>query len=457
MSLQTKFTFFFSVLIGLLFIVSGLLIYGLVNLVLIDTVDQKLILSANQSIEKIRVDSNNLITERVLLNLFSDEPEYIQLWRASGDLLLSKPFGYLDPLDKVGIQQGKPYIGFSNVQGTNVRVISIPLQTARGPGGILQIGMDITMIDLTKRMLSIILVVLMVVSIIIASISTGIFSRQALLPLVFVTQSAREISETNDLTRRIPLPDASVDDDIVQIVISFNDTLEKLDQLLRNQKRLVADVSHELRTPLTVIKGEIGLVKKMGKIDEESIQSIETEVDRLTRLVGNLLLLTQAESGDLPMDFKLFPLDELVYEVFHHMNTLADDKLSVCLEHLDQINFLGDRDRMKQVMLNLIGNAVQYTKQGGNVCIKLTQIDEKAEFSVEDNGPGIAKEDIEHIFNRFFRGEKSRSRSSHAGFGLGLSISQYIVQQHKGEILVESEKGKGTIFRVILPINNKNG
>ncbi len=192
-------------------------------------------------------------------------------------------------------------------------------------------------------------------------------------------------------------------------------------------------------------------MRKYHQFDDDTINSIDTEVDRLTRLVGNLLLLAQAETGDLPMNFKNFQLDELVCEVYQHMQTLADDKLEVCLENVDQIMINGDRDRIKQVLLNLIGNAIQYTPPGGKVCIIMENYLDYVEVSVTDSGPGIPKEDLDHIFDRFYRGERSRSRSRHSGFGLGLSIAKYIIDQHAGDIQVESTLDHGTVFKVHLP------
>ena len=269
--------------------------------------------------------------------------------------------------------------------------------------------------------------------------------------LIGVTSTAKEITDNNDLSRRIPKQEKS-SPEIDQIVDSFNETLEQLDWLLNSQKRLLADVSHELRTPLTVIKGEVGFIRKYKQIDEDSIAAIESEVDRLTRLVGNLLMLAQAESGDLPMEFSEFQLDELVCEVFQHMRTLAADRVEICLDNLDQVAFVGDRDRIKQVLLNLVGNAIQYTRDNGKVCISLMKENENATIVVTDNGPGINKEDLVNIFDRFYRGEKSRTRSKQSGFGLGLSISKFIVDQHQGEIKVTSESGKGTVFTVYLPL-----
>lgn len=213
----------------------------------------------------------------------------------------------------------------------------------------------------------------------------------------------------------------------------------------------LADVSHELRTPLTVIKGNVGLVRKFG-VDEESLSSIEAEVDRLTRMVGDLLLLAQAEAGSVPFDKVVVELDTILFEVFQQMRVLAGERVRLQLVDIDQIQVLGDRDRLKQVLLNLMANAIQYTPAGGLVQLALARVENQARISVSDTGPGIPPEDLPHIFERFYRGEKSRTRNKSGGFGLGLSIAYWIVRSHGGSIQVESQEGKGTTFHVLMPI-----
>jgi signal transduction histidine kinase len=231
--------------------------------------------------------------------------------------------------------------------------------------------------------------------------------------------------------------------------------LERLEQLFNSQRRFLADVSHELRTPLTVIKGNVGLMRQQGIADEESMDSIEAEVDRLTRMVGDLLLLAQAESGRLPLDHSKVELDTVFLEVFQQMRLLAGERLQVKLAEIDQIMVIGDRDRLKQVLLNLVGNAIQYTPQGGQVNLALRKVADKAQIIVTDTGPGIPSQDLPHIFERFYRGEKSRKRNKTTGFGLGLSIAYWIVRGHGGTIEVNSAEGKGTTFCVWLPLNGQ--
>jgi len=451
MSLQKKLTFLFTGLIGGLLGILGLLVYGLVNTILLDQIDLRLSQSAQRIINGLSVTPNNQIISEIALDVFPIENQYVQIWKNSNELLISRPSFFNTSLDDNGLKQGKIVFRNSNIEGTRLRVLTIPIETSRGPVGILQLAIDLTIVDITLNTLSIVLIILLIIALVVAAILSWVVTRQTLNPLMVVTEFAREITETKDLTRRIPISDQQSGDEVGQLIFAFNETLGRLDQILSSQKQLVTDISHELRTPLTVIKGEVGLMKKYKQLDIESLVSIENEVDRLTRLVGNLLFLSQAESGEIPLNYKNFAIDDLVCEVFHHIQTLAADRLDVQINQMDQIEIDADRDRIKQVLLNLLGNAIQYTHEGGKILLDLIDDGDFARIIIKDNGPGISKKDLNKIFDRFYRGEKSRTRSVSSGFGLGLSISQYIVNLHNGRISVDSEIGKGTTFNVTLP------
>jgi signal transduction histidine kinase len=201
-----------------------------------------------------------------------------------------------------------------------------------------------------------------------------------------------------------------------------------------------------------VIKGNVDLMRRMKRLDEESLTSIDQEAGRLTRLVGGLILLIQAESGKLALNLKPVELDTLILEVFHEMRVLAGTNVRLKLADIDQVQVNGDRDRLKQVLVNLVANAIQYTPQGGEVFMSLAIIGEQARIIVRDTGPGIPSEDLPYIFERFYRAEKSRTRTRTSGFGLGLSIVQWIVENHGGTIKVESKEGQGTTFAIWLPL-----
>jgi len=314
-------------------------------------------------------------------------------------------------------------------------------------------SMDV--VDLARRALLEIIIIIAATSMAMAAIASWFAIEQALSPLSAVTETALQISRADDLSQRIPNP-SSKQDETGRFIDAFNETLERLEHIFTSQQRFLADVSHELRTPLTVIKGNVDLMRRMKQVDEESLDTIEDEADRLTRLVGNLLLEAQAESGKLPLYFSPVELDTLLLDVFKEMRVLARDRVIIRLTEIDQIMVNGDRDRLKQVLINLVSNAIKYTPKGGEVFLSLGKMGDNARLIVRDTGQGIAVEDLPHIFERFFRAEKSRTRSKTSGFGLGLSIAYWIVDHHGGRIEVNSAENKGTTFCIYLPILKSN-
>jgi heavy metal sensor kinase len=425
------------------------LVYSLVSYVQLQQVDNTLTSAKDQIISNLRINTAGQFDIRSLTGFSSTNSLFYQVWGNDRILQISYPPNFQTSLDPAGLRAGIQVIEHATVNGEHLRVLSVPLATERGPAGVLQVAQDLKLVDVTQTTLATVLVLLAAIAMLLSAIAAWYFTSRALAPLSTMTQLATQITRADDLQRRIP-PSSNPYDEVGQLVRAFNDTLERLEQLFTMQRRFLADVSHELRTPLTVIKGNVGLIRKMGA-DEESLEGIEHEVDRLTRMVGNLLLLAQAESGQVPFEMTKIELGEMLIEVYQQMKVLAGERLSVKLAEIDQIIVNGDRDRLKQVMLNLVGNSVQYTPPGGSVTLSLSRVDDKACIKVSDTGPGIPKDDQPHIFERFYRGEKSRHRGSQSGFGLGLSIAYYIVLSHNGTIEVESEEGKGTTFTVLLP------
>jgi signal transduction histidine kinase len=318
--------------------------------------------------------------------------------------------------------------------------------------GALQVGSSLSVVDATQGNLISVMAIIAVIAVLMAGFGSWVVLGRALSPLEAITETVDQINRADDLSRRIPYQERN-EDEIGDLVVSFNQTLERLESLFTSQQRFLADVSHELRTPLTVIKGNVDLMRHIKQADEESLSSIDQEAGRLTRLVGGLLMLAQAESGKLALNIKPVELDLLLTEVFTEMCILAGSKVHVHLNDIDQVMVNGDRDRLKQVFLNLVANAIQYTPQGGDVFLSMSKIGEQARVIIRDTGPGIPAEDLPHIFDRFYRAEKSRTRSNISGFGLGLSIAHWIVEHHGGQIKVESKEGKGTTFVIWLGID----
>ncbi|HAD05975.1 MAG TPA: two-component sensor histidine kinase [Anaerolineaceae bacterium] len=451
MSLRLRLSITYSALVGVVLLLFGFLVFSIVSQVLLEQIDSRLSQSANQIIERLRVSANNQFDIRQLSAYQPTENLIFQVWDTERRLQFSRPIGLSEPLDEAGVRLGQVFYSSQSIGGVRVRVLSVPLRTNRGPVGYLQVGLSLALVEITQNTLATVLIALTITLMVVVLVTTWALTGEALAQLETVTQVATQITQADDLSRRIPVA-PTAQDEVSRLIRAFNQTLERLEKLFDTQRRFLADVSHELRTPLTVIKGEVGLMRLTNELDEESLRNIEKEVDRLTRLVGDLLLLAQAESGQLPLDLKPVEMDTILLEVMQQMQVLASGKINLRLEEIDQVIVNGDRDRLKQVILNLVSNAINYTPPGGEVRVWLSKQDGRACLKVEDTGPGIQPDDLPYIFDRFYRGDPSRKRTENSGFGLGLSIAKWIVDRHGGQIEVESQVGKGTRFTVWLPL-----
>jgi signal transduction histidine kinase len=438
---------------GGILLIFGAAVYILVNVILLNQVDTMLEGVARDIMQVSNVNSVGELSLVSLPPLDMTSNAYVQVWAPNGRIISASPsIGTLiEPLDPIGLKTGFPLYEDSYPNGAHIRVLSIPLVAGQRVIGTLQVGASLNVVDATRTNLLSTMVVISVLAVLLAGLGSWAVLGRALSPLESITDTVDQINRADDLSRRIPYQDET-DDEIGEMVVSFNQTLERLESLFTSQQRFLADVSHELRTPLTVIKGNVDLIRRMKVADEESLSSIDQEAGRLTRLVGGLLMLAQAESGKLALNFAPVELDLLLTEVFTEMRVLASSKVKVHLNDIDQVMVNGDRDRLKQVFLNLISNAIQYTPSGGEIFLSIKKLGDQARVIVRDTGPGIPAEDLPHIFDRFYRAEKSRTRSKTSGFGLGLSIAHWIVEHHGGQIKVESKEGKGTTFVIWLNI-----
>ncbi|KPV49578.1 histidine kinase, partial [Kouleothrix aurantiaca] len=219
------------------------------------------------------------------------------------------------------------------------------------------------------------------------------------------------------------------------------------------QRRFVADVSHELRTPLAAMQGNLEVLDRGAARDPEllaeSLADMRREVARLIRMANDLLLLAQSEAG-VQILHEPVELDTLLLEVHRELRPLAGD-VQLILGEEDQVVVMGDRDRLKQALLNLGINAVQHTPPGGSVTLSLARTETQAVLSVADTGVGIGPEHLAHVFERFYRADRARTRNR-GGAGLGLPIVKWIVDAHGGQVRVASEPGVGSRFTIELPL-----
>ena len=460
MSLRVRLALLYTILMGGILLIFGTAVYIAVSLTLTNQLDKILEIEARDIVQNTKASTPGPIQiDFSAINLSPDV--LVQVWGPNGELLAysyNLPDYLRNSLDPEGLQSGKPVFRNTIAGEEELRVLSVPLVISGSNRIIstLQVAVLSEVVGSTQQVLLFVLIIGTLIAMVVAGIAGWYSTNQVLEPLEVVTETATQITRADDLSRRI-IYQGSPDDEVGQLIRAFNHSLERLENLFNAQRRFLADVGHELRTPLTVIKGNIDLMRRMNCTDEESMDSINNEVDRLTRLVGDLLLLAQAESGKMPLVWNTVELDTVLLDVLQQMRVLAKDKLQLKIGEIDQVQVCGDQDRLKQVLVNLIGNAIKYTPAGGDVILGLAKVEKRARLTVSDNGPGIPPDDLPHIFERFYRGEKSRTRSKDGkGFGLGLSIAYWIIRNHGGQIEAFNREPTGTTFCVWLPLMETN-
>jgi two-component system OmpR family sensor kinase len=454
MSLRARITLMNVLLIGAVLFVFGSSVYNLVRIILINQVDETL----RQSFWDInKFTTINSLGELDLVTLPTSDLSanvYVQAWGRDGRRRISSINieDLQQPLDPLGMQSTEVVFRNTVIGDAPLRVLTVPLVIGERPVGRLQIAQSFAVVNDALNALLAVMLIVGVILISIAGAASWLTTKSALRPLVYFTQTALDITTKNDLTRRVPL-EGPPDDEIGSLTQTFNQTLSQLERMIQSQRRFLTDVGHEFRTPLTVIRGNVDLMERMGELDEESIEGVQSEVDRLTRLVEDLLLLAQAETGKLPLHTQRIELDSLVLDVLRQSRVLAGGKVNLKLNEIDQLQVCGDPDKLQQVFINLLSNAIKYTPENGDVYVSLGMVEAQGMVKIADTGPGVPEEDLPYIFDRFYRGEKSRYRSKDGkGFGLGLSIAYWIVRNHEGRIEVDSTIGEGTTFCVFLPL-----
>jgi two-component system, OmpR family, sensor kinase len=294
------------------------------------------------------------------------------------------------------------------------------------------------------------------VALLLAGLGGWLLARKSLAPVVAMAGSARRIGAEN-LGQQLPV--ANPRDELGKLGATFNELLARLHTSFELQRRFMADASHELRTPLSIMRttASVTLRKRSRKKDEyrEAIQMMDEQSRRLSRIVKDMFILSRADAGHYPLNKISFYLNDLLEEVARAGGLLAEHK-SVTLEIMNstEAGFHGDEDLLRQMILNLVDNAIRYTTAGGVVRLSLTQESDNYMISVSDTGSGIPLEAQSHIFDRFYRANIEQSHSEETvsdGTGLGLAIARWIAQAHDGNLELARSDHQGTTFIVKLP------
>lgn len=466
MSIRTRLTLWYVGLLAVVLIAFGGALYTIVQISSYQEVDRSLIQRATDiqtSVSTVLAlqDDPWAVFRRggVVIpsaDVFATGDIYVQLSLLDGTVIsrsenlqnrrLVIPGEQLDQ-----IRRNQPVLSDFVADRTRLRAYVAPLNTKDGQViGAIELAKSMRTVNSTLRDLATVVAVSIAAGLALAAIVGWLIAGNVLRPIDRITVSAQKINRARDLGRRIEMPDKM--DEVGRLALTVNEMLARIEDLFRAQQRFVADVSHELRSPLTAIRGNVDLLKRGAAAEPEEqaqvLDAMDSEVGRMSRLVSDLLLLARSDAG-VPLVKHPLELDTLLLEVYRQAQVMAKG-VRVTLGAEDQAIVEGDRDRLKQVFLNLVDNALTYTPQGGEVSLSLEKDQDWVRIAVKDTGIGIAPDHLPHLFDRFYRVDRARSRDA-GGSGLGLAIAKSVIDAHNGKITVESEPGKGSKFTVWLP------
>jgi signal transduction histidine kinase len=388
------------------------------------------------------------------LNEFVSPGTYVQVIDADGyvvaksDSLGGQELPVSPSLIERGFTEGVATETVAAGDGAKLRIMVSPLPVD-DEALLLEVAQPSGYVDATMNQARWIIVVSIVVALVLSILLGRLIFRGALSPVSQLTRTARSIESGRDLSRRVGYRGPM--DEIGQLASTFDHMIERLDRVFKSQEHFVADASHELRSPLTVIRGNLDLIKRSrGETERrESLRAIELETARMTKVVADLLSLAETDSITF-WEQQVVSLKEVLDDETKRAQAVSGSH-KIVTRRADDLTVQGDKHRLRQLLGNLIDNAIRHTPEDGTISLSLYRDGEWARLEVEDSGVGIPDEELPHIFNRFYRVDKARSRER-GGAGLGLALVKQIAEQHWGKVTVKSVTGSGSTFTVWLKL-----
>jgi heavy metal sensor kinase len=462
-SVRLRLTLWHTALVALVLAGFAALVYVVIARQLESEIDHDLQLRALQASRELRAVTRDWPQNRVRsldvpATALVDTSLYLQLVAPNGEVVggssnLPEPL----PVPSETLRQvlsGQEVHDTLGLGDGRVELYSTPLLLDGQVVAVLQVAAPLRPLETSLGQLRLVLGTVVLGAIVLAALIGWFLARRAMRPVDLMTRAAQAIGQSADHSRRLAEPKER--DELGRLAGTFNQMLDRLDQAFHTQQRFLADASHELRTPLATIRTNVeallrGAVENPTERDA-SLRAIARETDRMGRLVSDLLALAHADAGQ-PLVRRVVELDALLLDVYQQERRLAEG-VELRLGELDQVAVDGDPDRLKQLLLNLVDNALRYTPTGGVVTLDLERRDGEALLRVRDTGPGIPPEHLSRIFERFYRVDQPRSRKA-GGTGLGLAICKWVAEAHGGRIEVESQPGAGSTFTVLLPVRKE--
>lgn len=456
-SIKFRFTIWYLLVLAVLLTVLSVGVYFYLSRSLYRSLDDSLELRSKE------ICSVPPILESIWQGEFQEElGEIVMLYFYTGNQLVEvSPPGVNITLSHEFIYRAingrSSFITIAATEGEGLRLLAVPihlgipgLPLSTQPGALI-IGRSTKQIDQALARLVRTLVIAVPLALALAA-GGGIFlARRALKPVDKIAQTAEEIEE-NDLSQRI---NVNTKDELGRLAATLNAMIGRLEKAFQRQKQFTSDASHELRAPLAVIEAEssLSLQKERPPSDyRQSLDTISQEARQMSSLIEQLLTLARADAGKEQWNFTEVNLGRLISNMSTDVEVLCQEKgLTFQLGQIQDLTVKGDEARLKRLLMNLLDNAIRYTPAPGTVSISVRPEGQMAVVAVKDTGVGIPAEDVPFIFERFYRVDKSRSRTE-GGTGLGLAISRHIAEAHGGKIEVESQVGAGSAFSVWLPL-----
>lgn len=448
----------------------GSFLYMSLRFQLLRTLDDGLRLSADQLLVTVENENGRLAFARgdVANVQLSSEDDLIRLVAPDGRIIDQRgqtqaPIpraslqgsGGLFTLTKSGSDAGQQNGDADGQHGSTgaYRLISVPVPLNGRAAAYLQVGRSLEQIDAALKALLTLLLISTPVVLVLAMAGGYWLAGRTLAPIERLRKEATAIS-AHTMGQRPPLSEHLPDDEVGRLARTFDDMLSRLAASFQRQRRFTADASHELRTPLSIIRGEVDVALERPRTSAmyvETLTSIRAESERMSRLVADLLLLSRRDNDQLVLQLATVDLSELLTNLVEQFTNQTNTwNMRFTADVPARLVICGDLDRLLQLFLNLLDNAVSYAP-GSHVSITATVVENQAQIVVADTGPGIPPEHLPHIFDRFYRVDPARSRAR-GGSGLGLSIAKEIAQAHGGDIQVSSTPGAGATFVVRLPL-----
>jgi two-component system, OmpR family, sensor kinase len=468
LSLRIKLTLYYLAILSAILFFFAIAVYAYVSRSLLITIDESLTYQVRKIERNLRQEPGGVepgTGDENSERLLELRPHVMQIIDDNGEI---KDQEYASPNDHLEVDVNElsrlavdapNYKTVKTQDGELLRVVTLRAKDPYGSGTyFIRLGYSLNTFQKATRRTLILLGVAIPLALLLGSYGGLLLANQALRPVDRMTRAAEHIA-AGDLSERVPEPARM--DEMGRLAATFNDMIARLQAAFERQKQFTSDASHELRTPLAVMRGDIEITLRRERSPEEYKRALTSnleEIMRLSRLVEDLLMLARGDTGRIELRCEPVDLNDLCRRMAEYIAPLADQRDQTLIyepppgAETAPVVVSADMLRIKQLLLNLLDNAIKYTERRGRVALGLKVEDTVAVIAVTDTGRGIPPEDLPHIFERFFRRSAKTADRTAAGFGLGLSIVKWIVDSHGGRIEAKSEVGKGTEFTVRLPL-----